>query len=157
MGDPGRYTDVDAFRHHELGIANWASMVAAWDHHWLGPTGAEGSTEWAIRNGKDGSLYEVTAFGTDGVTLKRRTGGDATVTFSPEAFTETGPWFRPGNDTTAALWHSKFDPEKTPDVPEPEDDVEVTLAEQDDILDWLLSETRTRTWPGSRRTTAPTT
>lgn len=110
--------DPNGMRYNEVGMGNFNALRVAWERGRLGPTGPEGAADRPLYNGKDDSLWEITDFGDDGMKLKRRAGVAAPVNWmqdqvfiGPDDFAANGPWYIPSNDTTAAVWKSKYAPD----------------------------------------------
>ena len=95
-------------------MGNWLALQSAWEHGRLGKTGPEGAADRPLMNGDD-QLWEITAFGPDGVKMRRRDmhgedGEPVDVSLDPNSFSFTGPWHIANNDTTAEIWKSKYAP-----------------------------------------------
>jgi hypothetical protein len=98
-------------RYSVTGLGNWASLEQAWVNGRLGPTGPEGAADRPLMNASN-ELWEITAFNPDGIKIRRRDdGSNVEATLDTGSWEATGPWYMAGNDTTAAIWKSKYAPE----------------------------------------------
>ena len=126
----------------QVGIPSWNTLHEAIGQGRLGPDG----DRYPLRHA-DGTLWEITKFpnsDTDSMILTRKTaGGDDPEIAShivegfPDTFKQTGPWFLPSNDATAAVWQSKFDP--PPDLEVNSPDTALALHAKDQDVDDIIA------------------
>ena len=123
--------DPDGMKYGETGLGNWKALTQAVERGRLGK-----DNDRPLMH-SDGTLWQMTKapgdFNDTAILVRQTPGGDDPTTnlrlLSNGNFKESGPWFMPANDTTAAVWKSKY-PEKPASDLDPDGQ---SLAEQSKI------------------------
>jgi hypothetical protein len=105
VNEPG---DPEGMQYGAQGQVNWATFLRSVERHRLGK-----DNDGPLMH-DDGTLFEVVhapAHSGDNLILRRRTGGPPSeLTLEQNTFNSTGTWFVANNDTTSAIWKSKYAP-----------------------------------------------